>query len=289
MSGFRADWLALREPADARSRAEEVLAPLAAWAAGRRSSLGVLDAGSGSGANFRWLAPRLAVDQCWRCIDNDPALLAALPAVTGEWAAARNWQCRRAGAGLEFDAGDGVRRSLQTRTLDLAATSPDSLLHDCALFTASALLDLVSATWLDPLLQHCAERRSALLLALSYDGRLRFTPQDPFDREVRALVNRHQRGDKGFGPALGPAAGAHAAARLRAHGYAVRVHRTDWRLDATARELQIALLCGWVAVAAELAADSDRLHAWHQRRLALVHAGESFMGVGHQDLLALPA
>jgi hypothetical protein len=63
MSGFSADWLALREPVDALARNQELTAQLIAW---RRQPgfLSVLDLGSGTGANSslsRALAERSAV------------------------------------------------------------------------------------------------------------------------------------------------------------------------------------------------------------------------------------
>ena len=45
------------------------------------------------------------------------------------------------------------------------------------------------------------------VLSLTYDGRQCWTPGLAGDGCVRALLNSHQAGDKGFGPALGPGAG----------------------------------------------------------------------------------
>ncbi len=75
MSGFSADWLALREPVDALARNQELTAQLIAW---RRQPgfLSVLDLGSGTGANLRFLAPWLSDQQYWRLVDADPILLA---------------------------------------------------------------------------------------------------------------------------------------------------------------------------------------------------------------------
>jgi hypothetical protein len=58
MSGFSAEWLALREPVDAASRNPELIAA-DRLATARARFLSVLDLGSGTGANFRFLAPLL--------------------------------------------------------------------------------------------------------------------------------------------------------------------------------------------------------------------------------------
>ena len=75
------------------------------------------------------------------------------------------------------------------------------------LVTTSALLDLVSAEWLERLAVEAAARRLPVYAALTYQGSASLDPAEPFDLEVIAAVNRHQRRDKGFGLALGPEAG----------------------------------------------------------------------------------
>jgi len=72
------------------------------------------------------------------------------------------------------------------------------------LVTASALLDLVSEDWLAALAARCRESGAAILFALSYDGRIRCSPEEPNDATICALVNEHQRTDKGFGTRARP-------------------------------------------------------------------------------------
>ncbi|MGD8498218.1 MAG: class I SAM-dependent methyltransferase, partial [Chromatiales bacterium] len=57
MSGFSPDWLALREPLDARARSAALVDRLRAQAP--RGPRRILDLGSGTGSNLRYLAPRL--------------------------------------------------------------------------------------------------------------------------------------------------------------------------------------------------------------------------------------
>ena len=79
MTGFSADWLALREPADRRSRSASVLAATRLWADRRATpgcALRVVDLGAGTGGNLRCLAPHLAAPQAWTLIDDDLRLLA---------------------------------------------------------------------------------------------------------------------------------------------------------------------------------------------------------------------
>jgi SAM-dependent methyltransferase len=259
MSGFTAEWLALREAADGRARdaalADSLRAHLAPDAA-------VLDLGAGTGANARHLAPRLGGTHPWTLVDHDDALLAALPAAMPPGLA---WQAVRS------DLANLGRLPLPVR----------------GLVTASALLDLVSQDWLDALAACCAEAAAAALFVLTYDGRIAFDPALPDDARIRDLVNRHQRTDKGFGPALGPAAPAAAHAAFAACGYRCRLAPSDWVLGPTDAALQAALLEGWADAAIDISPrDAGRIADWHESRQALVM--QTRLTVGHADLLAVP-
>jgi SAM-dependent methyltransferase len=267
VSDFSRAWLALREPADARARARAaqhaLLPPLRRHLQGRR--IHVLDLGCGTGANLRWLAPRLPAPQHWRLVDHDAALLAD---------AARSAHGAHAGAAPE----------LAFEQQDLAAGLPD--LHEVDLVTAAALLDLVSRRWLDGLVAACAARRTALLLALSYDGRIAFLPRHRDDARVRDALNRHQLRDKGFAAALGPGAAAAAGTHLQRTGYRVTQVRSDWWLTRADAALHDALIGGWADAVREQAGSGGG--AWIERWQAWRLAHREALRVGHVDLLALP-
>jgi hypothetical protein len=154
-----------------------------------------------------------------------------------------------------------------------------------ALVTAAALLDLVSESWLRELASRCRGRGAAVLFALSYDGRIQCSPSDPEDAGIRDLVNRHQRTDKGFGPALGPDAADAAERCLTSLGYQVQREPSDWVLAAESDQLQRQLVEGWADAAMAIAPErSASIRGWLARRLTHVAGGRSQLVVGHQDL-----
>lgn len=309
MGEFSADWLALREPADARARAttlvDALIARLGETAASAESPQPrrILDLGTGTGSNVRVLAPRLPMPQRWCLIDRDVDLLADLAKRLAAWALDRG--AIASGRGATFALrGPGHDILCETAALDLArlpgtAASPsrfEALFEDAALVTASALLDLVSARWLEALVGLCTRSRTPVLFVLTYDGRVSCSPGDPDDEWIRTLVNRHQRTAKAFGKALGPDATDVAARLFAAAGYQVARASSDWRLTSDERALQRALLDGWAVAASEMSSASspmfagseDRVRAWHQRRIAHLDAGVSHITVGHEDLAAWP-
>ena len=75
MSGFSASWLALREGIDAASRDASLVERLSRVLSAR--ALRALDLGGGTGANVRYLAPRLT--GIWTVVDHDRDLLSRVP------------------------------------------------------------------------------------------------------------------------------------------------------------------------------------------------------------------
>lgn len=266
MTGFSADWLALREPYDLRARDPAVLDGVAA-SLQQLSSVRIVDLACGTGSTLRALSPLLPARQHWTLIDNDLGLLArAMAAPRLE---------RAAVAAVPLDLNRDLEAALDG-PVDLVATS--------------ALLDLVSETWLDRLAVEIAARAIPLYAALSYDGRIGFTPSDPLDAAIIAGVNAHQRTDKGFGPALGSAAIAFAIARFEALGYSVVHGTSDWTMGPHDFDIQAELLEGWARAAHEVGAVSaaDTM-AWLERRRTAVAEGSSSLVVGHVDFFVTPS
>lgn len=296
MGDFSAEWLTLREPADRRARSVALIPPLVARVEASRGHhthwLGVLDLGTGTGANVRDVAPQLPRAQRWCLIDRDPDLLRQLPKHIAAWALGRG-AIVSGGASSFVARGPTLDCTFEIRDADLSRLEDDAiftpLFEGRALVTASALLDLVSDSWLDLLVRRCAAVGAAVLFALTYNGRMDCKPDDPDDEWIRSLVNRHQQTNKGFGRALGPEAAATSVRLLGAAGYEVTSAASDWVLDAADAGLQRPLLVGWADAAGEMArAEQPRVSAWLARRLAHLDAGVSALRVGHQDVAGWP-
>ena len=263
-SGFSAQWLELREPYDLRARNAAVLDAVFSLLAGR-PSVTLVDLACGTGSTFRALSPRISARQTWRLVDNDLSLLAR----------------------VSPSCPPGINVTAVPVDLDRDLEAAFDTAAD--LITTSALLDLVSGDWLNRLAIAAAARRWPVYAALSYDGRAELAPADPTDRRIVDAVNRHQRTDKGFGPALGPSAAQTAIEAFGRVGYAVSHGLADWEFGPTDREIQTEVLSGWAGAAREIGDPPPReIGAWLERRRGLIAAGRSSLRVGHVDLLARP-
>jgi len=266
MSGFSEQWLTLREPHDNAARNGKVLDAVAAAFADHHA-INVVDLACGTGSTLRALSPRLPPRQSWILVDNDPNLLARAAAMPTSQDVSVTAVARDLSDDLEPALGGAV---------DLVATS--------------ALLDLVSEAWLHRVAIAVTARAIPFYAALSYDGRVAFSPPDPFDAAVVGAVNLHQRTDKGFGAALGPAAADLALTRFAALGYAVAQGAADWQIGPEDRDMQTALVDGWARAARDIGTQSGQdITEWLARRRAAIAAGRSSLLVGHVDFFAVPS
>lgn len=271
---FDAGWLAMREPADHRARDPSLTDQLVDWVVRRyqggndRGPIAIADLGSGGGSNARYLSPGIGVPQHWTLLDQDPELMV-----------------------MAMERLETLGMNVNSVVADLA---PDTLAlylpANVEVITASALIDLVSQTWLESL-AHCAdERQAAVFVVLSYSGHFRLYPEHAEDDLVRQLVNDHQHGDKGTGAALGPEAPSVLKRLMTSRGYRVSTACSPWRLGASEVELQLALMQGWCAAATEqLPQMTAQIRRWLGDRQQQAARGELVIEVGHEDLLALPA
>src|SRR5262249_2801747 len=248
-----------------RARAGSVLDAVAAHFRDM-DAISVVDLGCGIGSTLRALAQRLPRRQHWRLVDNDLGLLARAAAL-----------------------GHLPDRTVSARAVDLARDLEAALDGPLNLVTTSALLDLVSAEWLERFSIEAATRRLPVYAALTYCGRASLDPAEPFDLEVIAAVNRHQRRDKGFGPALGPEAGLFAVRSFERIRDAVVAGAPAWGVAPPERGLQLEVRAGWAAAAADLGElPSAAIAAWLARRRKLVADAGAGMRVSHVDFFATP-
>lgn len=275
---FSPEWLALREPADHAARSAALLARVAAHFGGR-PSLNVVDLGCGAGSNLRALSPHLPDRQRWHLVDLDMGLLAAARTRLAAWADEAGEEghtlvLRKGGKHLRvsFVGGD------LTRELD-------RLLNPGAeLVTAAALFDLASGPFIDAFVDELVLRRLPLYTVLTYDGTERREPPHPADGAMLAAFHAHQKTDKGFGPAAGPAATRLLAEAFGRAGYRVLRAPSPWRLGGDQAELMRELARGFAGAVKETGRVPEAVVAdWLAARLAATSCE-----VGHEDLLALP-
>ena len=274
---FDESWLALREPIDQRSRPAVALTLVKqAWQ--KHGWRCAVDLGAGTGSNVRYLSPVLPTPQQWTLIDHDEQLLESCEMPESADRVTK----------VVCNLNSGISEQIEAADADFV--------------TASALLDLVSESWLIEIVETCRAKRRGVYFSLTYDGSIQWhaavndlqLADDPDDAAVRQAVNAHQRRDKGFGAALGPMANLKAEAAFRSANYQVWLLQSRWRLGPADSKVVNRLISGWESAAVEHSVsesrpeDRHRFHLWAERRREAVAQGDFGLTVGHLDLVALP-
>lgn len=256
MSGFAADWLALRAGADRRARSVRIGQVLSAHFEGR-PPLRVLDLGAGTGNNLAETAPALPAGSTWVLVDADPDLLARVTPPSDV----------------------AVQTCVADLSMDLEALLEA---HRPDLVTASAFYDLAGADWIDRLVAAAAGHRACVHAVLSYTGAETWEPPHAADGKMLAAFHDHQRQEKGLGPALGPDAHRHLAEGLSAAGYDVREDTSDWHLERPRDAALIAELATGISEALAPILGTVAAGWLGARREA------SRVRIGHADLFGVP-
>lgn len=276
MSGFSADWLALREPADHRSRNRAIAQSLQGYFA-ERQAVRVVDLGCGTGSNLRATSELLPESQHWTLVDHDPALLTAARQRLIEWADVHDVS----GSDLLLRH-QRNRLTVTFRQADLLTELDSVLGTEPALVTAAALFDLASIAFIQNTARAVVGRGAVFYTALTYNGVKRWSPRRPADNAMVAAFNRHQMSDKGFGPAAGPTAPSNIADAFRIEGYLVDEGESPWELGPAEVSLIRDLAVGFAdAVRETKAVDERTVRAW-------LEVSRTGAYVGHTDTFARP-
>ncbi|WP_214467747.1 class I SAM-dependent methyltransferase [Microbacterium flavescens] len=261
-----ADWLTLREGADAGSRSRALATRAARML---RPPVTVHDLGSGTGSMVRWLAPLLPGPQTWVLHDWNPALLEHAARAT-------------------VNDVEGQPIAMRTRVGELGHLRAADV-AGASLVTASALLDVLAADEVEAIVQACVEAGTPALFGLSVTGRVTIDPLDPGDRVFEVAFNDHQRRSVDGRRLLGPDAVTVTAGLFRSRGWSVRVADSPWQLGGEDGALIAEWIDGWLAAAvAERPALQEWAEEYARARTRQLAAGELRVAVHHEDLLAWP-
>jgi len=260
------DWLAARVAADDAARAATVntlLPQLSRYlieAAGPGGTVQIIDLGAGTGANQRWLAPRLPIRQRWLHLDHNPVISRSLPL---------------AAETVIVDESVEALGELLTRS------SGDRQLVSC-----SALLDVLTTEQIQAVCRAVIDNRVPAFFSLTVTGGLRLSPADAHDQLLLAAFNDHQR----RAGRAGPEATTLTVNLLRAAEFTVTTQETPWRLTA---ESGLAFVDQMLEerLAAAVAQDpalARTAKAWLELRRAQLAAGLLRIELDHCDILGLP-
>jgi hypothetical protein len=259
-------WLAARVVADTAARAAtlnalipELISCLIKIGDGA-DGIEIIDLGAGTGANQRWLAPRLPFRQRWVHLDHDPVISRSLP--------------------LPADT------MIIDGSVEALARLLDDHDGDRRLVTCSALLDVLTRAQLDAVCGALIDNQVPALLSLTVTGTLGVTPSHEDDQLLLDAFNDHQR----RASRAGPEATSLASRELQAGGFRVLCQETPWELTAASDRafVEQVLLERLDAAVAQDRVLAPSAAQWFELRRAQLAVGILRIDIGHCDILALP-
>jgi hypothetical protein len=290
MSKFSSDWLTLREPVDHRSRnillQSQVVDYLYNIKSADAKAIRLMDIGSGTGSNLRALAPHLHTVQYWTLCDHDAELLHTARQVLLAWG---DEEISHTAVGLEPFSNSSIQPVAITkqnkkiyigfREIDLFRDFRSILDEPVDIFTAAAFFDLVSDSWLT---EFCAYLSKPLYCVLTYDGAENWYPPEKNDSIILQAFHQHQSTDKGFGPALGPAAINRMQYLLENQHFNVVSAQSPWILTKDDQDLIEQLVTGTAQAVRETSTVSiAKINQWISNRLCSTDCR-----IGHVDIFA---
>jgi len=290
MNEFSAQWLGLREPVDHRSRNQDLQAQVIDYLTQMKTVypgiVRLTDLGSGTGSNLRALAPQLSSMQHWTLIDYDIALLHTARATLLAWA---DSEINTSILGITVDPSTQIKPLsiikqnktiiIEFKCVDLYKDYQVILDEPADIITAAAFFDLVAESWLK---EFCTHLSKPLYTVLTYDGTEKWSPPNIIDIDILKAFHQHQIIDKGFGPAIGPAAIVHMQSILRDHHFNTVCAASPWTMDHHDGDLIEQLAIGTARAVREIGTIPRHIvEQWERSRR---HANNC--EIGHMDLFA---
>jgi len=222
------DWLAQRFRFDMASRSKQLerqfLQNLPS-----KTSLRLVDLGSGTGANFFYLANKIPHEQHWILVDHSKQLLAELPENFRRFASCSDqntlttWLSRLHSGDIRFEVVEGDFYQIASKLFD---NTFDAI-------TANAVFDLSSLGQFRQLIETISASASCeaqLYFTLHLNRELKFRPNHPLDDAVRDAYHQHMARPQQFGNAMGADAAEQMKQVLITRSRKVEATASPWQI-----------------------------------------------------------
>ena len=182
MHEFQNKWLNLRESIDRNSRNQKILYLINNFYK-NNSHIKIIDLGSGTGSNYRFLKSRLSNNQYWSFVDISYQSTSFFK---------NNIKYSSKIKKTNFKIVDAINNLNKIK------------FNEYNLVTGSAFLDILPKKWFKKFHRLNADTE-IVYFALNYDGNFKFFPKHKDDKKIVNIFNKDQKSDKGIGElAVGP-------------------------------------------------------------------------------------
>ena len=152
----------------------------------------------------------------------------------------------------------------------------------------SAALDIMSKLSIDVALKRI-KKNNILYFSLCFNGQVRWTPTNTFDKYILKFFNNHQRSDKGFGEALGYKSIDFVRKKAHKLKLDISVKDSPWIVKNKSDKDKVFMKRYLLDIKKSLfhmeGIDKDILRKWYQDKKSDIDNKNTKLYVGHNDIL----
>lgn len=199
-TGFNTDWLFERFAFDSKARNKTVEAACLDFLSSR-STLNIVDVGSGSGSSCLYLMQKIKQDQNWTFVELNAELAKASLERIASFAQTQNWTADSHDNSLFIHTPE---KKVQIEVINKSFLELDKIvdLENVDLVTAAAVFDLLTEQMLTAFLELLNNQEVALLSTINYSG-MRFATESKADYLYADLYSQHMQREQPFGRTVG--------------------------------------------------------------------------------------
>jgi hypothetical protein len=281
-------WLEYRFPCDVEARNQTIEKKFIEYF-NHLDTIHLLDAGSGTGSNFRYYFEKLPDRQEWTFLEQDADTLEACRIKLREYADHHSF---------DFSDENGlitIASPKKSATIQLKQGILDNIkelvdMEHLDVVTANALFDLVSYEQFDEFAARLACYQVCLMATLNY-YETSFLPFMEEDARYHRYFHTHMMRPQEFGAAMGPNCSEEMLDLLTAHEMQCEQEASQWHLKRYDTTMQHYILHYFEHAIRDLNLSKKEIvemEDWISRKKELSHQHELEIIVDHSDIFAYP-
>lgn len=152
----------------------------------------------------------------------------------------------------------------------------------------SAALDIMSKSSIGVALKRI-KKNNILYFSLCFNGQVRWTPTNTFDKYILTFFNNHQRSDKGYGKALGCKSIQYVRDKADKLNLNIAIKDSPWNIKNKSNKDKVFMKRYLLDIKKSLfhmeGIDKDILRKWYQDKKSDIDDKNIKLYVGHNDIL----
>lgn len=282
------DWLEHRYASDVAARNPNIEKKFIEYFSGH-DRMHIMDAGAGTGSNFRYFFEQLPDEQHWVLLEQDTSLIEACREKLVEFAREHDYKVEEQADKITIST-DQKLAQVEFLGGKLQDVKNLTNLEQLDVITANALFDLVSYEQFDTFVAEMACYQICLMATLNY-YETSFFPLSAEDRLFIQHYHTHMTRPQDFGTAMGPNCSEEMLDLLVAHEMKYEQEGSQWHLKRYDTTMQHYILHFMENAIKDLNLSDQEVHKlenWIEEKKQMSREHQLEIIIDHSDIFAYP-